>query len=858
MFFERPLLLWLLIAAPAFAAPGLLSIRRGRWMVGALETVMRTLAYATLVLILAGVQLPVTVGARRIAVVVAIDQSRSVAPDQAAWMRDQVTHLTAAMNPEDRIALIGFGRDVKLLAPIGDPRLVGKIKATADGGATDIGSAMIAALGLFPDAADKRLVLLSDGNQTQGDAMAEAPALADDGVRIYAAAPPPSALRRVSLTALKAPGTVRAYERFGVGIDIESEAGAPVDGRIAFYESGHRAGDRVVRLMPGLNRFELPYEIDKPGAYELAAGLELPAPLVTTNSRATAAVGVLETPRVLVASSGSERSLVGALELRNYRVDEVPPGALPVDPNEYLNYQAVVLGDVSAATLTPAMQTALVRYVSQYGGGLIVTGGTMLDARFKGGPLEKALPVLFKPQPPPPSREPVAVYLCIDRSNSMSYNSRDPDVRDGERIRYAKRAAVALLNELDDTDFAGVIAFDSEPYVLSHLRPLGEDRAQLIDRIQRLEPGGGTDFKEALEIAEREILLSGLSVRQVILLTDGDTNREYHDHDQLIEDFGREQIPVSTVRIGPDLANLRLLQDFASATGGTFYRVQNIEKLPQLLVHLTRHTTDQGHRDRTIENGDPSLALSGIPVDQIPQIDFVAATDLKDDAAAPLRVRHDGKAETLLASWQYGLGRVAVFTADPDALTTLSWIRWDRYAQFWSQLVGWVMRPGGSGTFDLRIDASADDVRFEAQKADTDPVAGLYTRVAGSDLVIDTAMSQLGGTLYRGDAGPLPPGNYTASLIVKADDNERTLAQRPFIVAAAAPDEAELKLRAANVDLLRDLAAATGGEADVDPATVLRHRGATVTVYRSASPLLLPCAIAFLLGAVFVRRRFSE
>src|SRR5256885_6204020 len=107
----------------------------------------------------------------------------------------------------------------------------------------------------------------------------------------------------------------------------------------------------------------------------------------------------------------------------------------------------------------------------------------------------------------------------------MSYDSRYPAVRDGERIRYAKEAAIALLRQLDDTDFAGVIAFDSQPYVLSHLEPMGEGRTELENRIARLEPGGGTDFKEALEISEREILQSGIPVRQVFLLTDGDTNR---------------------------------------------------------------------------------------------------------------------------------------------------------------------------------------------------------------------------------------------------------------------------------------------------------------------------------------------
>jgi len=86
--------------------------------------------------------------------------------------------------------------------------------------------------------------------------------------------------------------------------------------------------------------------------------------------------------------------------------------------------------------------------------------------------------------------------------------------------RYAKEAAIALLRQLDDTDFAGVIAFDSQPYVLAHLQQLGDDRGELENRIDRLQPAAGTDFKDALEIAEREILQSNIPVRQVILLTE--------------------------------------------------------------------------------------------------------------------------------------------------------------------------------------------------------------------------------------------------------------------------------------------------------------------------------------------------
>jgi len=732
--FERPLLLWLLLATPLIAMPGLIAVRRGKVLVGLAAAAFRVLAFAALVFALSGFGIPTRTASRQVETVALIDQSRSIAPDQQTWMHLKVRELARASGPNDQLAILGFGRDVRMLSPMGDPRLIAMPPVAADSGATDIAEALTAADSIFSPEADKRIFLLSDGNQTIGDAATEVPALLENSVHIFPAVVPVSATQRVALTGFEAPGAVRANQRFTFHIAIESEAIQPVKINLELMNDKDPVGGQTVELKPGLNRFELPYRIDQPGAYVMGARLHTPASMAALNSQAETALTVIAPPQILVAGSAPPESLLSALKLREYNVSVTSPRSLPTHPENYLQYQAVVLSDATAATLSNAAALALNRYVSDFGGGLIATGETLRDERFAGTPLEKTLPVKFQPQPPPPSREPIAVFLCIDRSNSMSYDSRYPAVRDGERIRYAKTAAIALMRQLDDTDFAGVIAFDSQPYVLGHLAPLGEDRAELENRIERLEPGGGTDFKDALEIAQREILDSKIAVRQIFLLTDGDTNRQYHDHDALIADFANQHIPVSTIRIGPDLANLRLLQDFAQATGGTFYRVQDIEKLPLLLVGLTREAMNRRKQGRSeLEAGGPSAILTGIDIHDMPPIDYFATTLAKDGAQVPLKIARHDSSSPLLAAWQYGLGRAVVFTADPDSLATLSWIRWNRYAEFWSQLINWAMRPGDAGPFSMRIETAPDGaVRIEAEKADNSPVSNLVLRVTGT------------------------------------------------------------------------------------------------------------------------------
>jgi Mg-chelatase subunit ChlD/uncharacterized membrane protein len=858
--FDRPLMLWLLLASPLVIAPGAWQIvRGGKRLAGAIWAAARLVTFGTLVLMLAGLRLPVRAAARRMALVVAVDHSRSIAPDQEAWMRDRVAEIARHLGVLDQMAVLGFGRDAGLLEPLQDPHMRSLNFARIDPNATDLAGALTTALGIFPDSDEKRLVLLSDGNETQGQVLDEVPAMTQAGVRIFTAAPPPSAIARVAITSFDAPKVARAETSFALHMDVQSEARTPVAAQISLSSDGTALGRQQITLGPGLNRFVLPYRVGGRGAYLMEARITVPAPLVAANPSAETAFSVIAPPHVLVVSPNPPDSLLKALHQRNYQVQTAPPHGLPTQAQDYLAYQAVIIANVPAEALDEEAQAALNRYVADFGGGLIVTGDSLRDSHFHGTTLEKILPVTFGPQPPPPSREPIAVYLLIDRSNSMSYNSRYPAVRDGERIRYAKQAAAALLNQLDDTDYAGVIAFDSEPYILGHLRPLGEQRDELITRVQRLEPGGGTDFKEALEIAEHEIDQSGIAVREVILLTDGDTNRQYHDHDQLMADYAKDGIPVSTIRIGPDLENLRLLQDFARATGGVFYRVEDISKLPQLLVHLTHEAENfKWHQRSEIDFGNRSAILNGIAPRELPPLDFFALTQAKDGAEIPLLIRKGSRSAPLLATWQYELGRSAIFSADPDSLGSLAWIRWDRYAQFWSQLVSWVARDGDSGPFSLHVsDFNDGSLEFEAEDADPLPVNNLFCRITGPGVNDDIAMSQVGSSTYRAESAPLKRGKYQLALIIKGGDMERVLLRREVASKGAeALDAAELRLRAANIPLLRTIAADTGGEFDAPVSKIVRRSGAMITTYESVDRLLLPLAILSLLIAVFIYRRY--
>ena len=307
--FERPEVLWLLLAAPLVVAPGLMAARAGRYAAGVAAAALRTGLFVILVALLAGLRLPLRTPAQRMAVVVAMDASHSIAPDQFQWMRGQMEALRAAMNPRDRLAVLEFGRGTRLLAPLGDPRLVrvDPSRSGADPGGTDIAGGLTSALSLLPAEDEKRIVLLTDGNETAGSAAAELPALVEQGVRLYAAPPPPSSAGRVAIVDFEAPTPVRAHASFALRLDILSEARAPAPARVWLTSNGEELGHRSVVLQPGLNRFALPYQLDRYGAYLLNARVDVDSPLVTVNSGAETVVSVIGPPRVLVVLDQSAR-----------------------------------------------------------------------------------------------------------------------------------------------------------------------------------------------------------------------------------------------------------------------------------------------------------------------------------------------------------------------------------------------------------------------------------------------------------------------------------------------------------------------------------------------------------------------
>jgi Mg-chelatase subunit ChlD len=835
----------------------LLGARRNRLTAAA--ALCRALAAAALVLALAGLFVSRPTPEVGSCVVAAIDVSASV---QHAAVDAATRYLDAflpALGPHDVVGAVAFAARAHVLRrPSQRPRdaaaLVPPPHAAwtgVDDGETDLASALATAAPLCPDGKQTALLLFTDGNETHGSALAEA-ALTHPRVPIFPIVPTRAELPAGRIRRILAPALVPEHAMVPLELVIESHAETPVSAVLRLTANGQPLAHEPIDLPPGLSVITLPHRLRGAGHYLLESTLELDTDAQRAPAPTRRTLTVTKPLHVLVVSERPLPVVAKALGGRGMRVEMIAPAALGARSRTLDDVHVIVLDDVAHATLPAGALERVATFVAA-GGGLVVTGGKHLfgDPGYGGSVLARLLPVELQSQSPEPrEREPIALYLVIDRSNSMGYASHEPTLPNAEKLVYAKRAALAVLDQLGPRDLVGAIAFDSQPYELGPLAPVAEVGAALSARIPQIQHGGGTDFKEALDIARRHLLDSGRSVRHIILLTDGDTNRGADDHGSLITALARAEITVTTIRVGSDTINVALLESISRATGGEFHHVAHAAALPQLMMRDAQRLLHDPEAQRALPVlfADPGRILAGIAEDELPPIARWALTRPRRGADVRLYVPVGDERDPLLATWQYELGRVAALPVDFQS-GAAAWAAWDGFTKLWTQLVGWAAPAG-----------LAADRHLEARRQHDGTLIRLRTLVDGEGPfalhvpeVGDIRLRQTGPRTFSATVSGLRAGLHHALLL---SGGGGALAEEPvaLMIPATSDAERERRARAPDTALLAEIAALTGGRVGAAPAEVLAVRPGFARAAQPLEWLLIPLALLLLVGDVALRR----
>ncbi|HEY7599638.1 MAG TPA: vWA domain-containing protein, partial [Candidatus Limnocylindrales bacterium] len=181
---------------------------------------LRTVMLASLVLALAGFQLIAPV--ERLTTVFVVDLSDSVGQagreSSLAFVREAIEERPSG----DRAAVVAFGREALVERLPAELDEIDRIASVPTRSATDIGAALRLAAALFPDDSQKRIVLVSDGNDTTGRGQSEAALAAARGIQIETFVVGLGAADEVIVQRLQSPATARVGETIEIEATISS------------------------------------------------------------------------------------------------------------------------------------------------------------------------------------------------------------------------------------------------------------------------------------------------------------------------------------------------------------------------------------------------------------------------------------------------------------------------------------------------------------------------------------------------------------------------------------------------------------------------------------------------------------
>lgn len=823
--FDTPLALLLLVPALGLTiALHLASRRRVGLGRRRLALLVRTVVLASLVLALAGFRLVLPVD--RLATVYVVDLSDSVGTqgreDALAWLRESL-----ALMPEGDVAgIVGFGRAALVERLPQEVREIDRIATTPVRSATDIGAALRLASALFPDDAQKRIVLLSDGNDTTGSGQSEASLAAARGIQIETRAIGLGAADEVLVERLTTPSTSKIGERIEAIVDVRSTIAQPATVRL--YANGAQVDSATVDLTVGSNRVSFLVTPKETGFHTFRAVVEAGRDTFNQNNRADSDTIVKGEPRVLVLA-GDEKvaaELVAALEKERQTVDTMVPERLPAGVDGLLEWDSIVLVDVSRLRLSDAQLTGLQHYVRDFGRGLVMIGGPKSYGAggYTDTPVEETLPVDMgvKDQQKQPD---VALVVVIDKSGSMdachcnTFNGGGgggSGIGGVRKVDIGKEAILRAAAAMTVRDQLGVVAFDEKAHWVVQTQPLG-GIADLRGNIGGIQPLGQTNIFAGLEQAVKSLEGTTATRRHIILLTDGWSSSGQYD--AILARMKAAGITLSTVGAGggsnPFLAGL------AKQGNGRFYQADNPASIPDIFLKETQKVAGQ----QIVEEPFHPILTSQSPIlrgiDALPQLLGYNGTTAKAAAQTVLVTPRD---DPLLAQWQYGLGRSVAWTSDSTGRWAKGWLGWNGFTKFFSQLVSWTFPGEETGGIEATFvtEGNQTRLRVESVAEDGSPRDFYSTAVAITTPDLESkalGLSQVAPGVYEVALGEIDPGAY----VIRVSQTRPGSTALGRTLGLVAPTPAEYRFLGTNESFLATLRAATGGRAITTPDQPWTH-----------------------------------
>ncbi len=729
-----------------------------------------------------------------------LDRSDSVTSAQQEAAKGFVNRVAKQKKLVDKAGAIVFGTDTGIESTTQEAFALEKIQAVVGTERTDIASALRLGTAAFPENGQKRIVLLSDGNENVGDVMNAVHAARPLGVSIDVVPLGVGRGHDVSVQKLSLPGNLKKGQTFEVKIFAQADTAQKA--KVRLYRNDQLLGDQEVTLQAGKNLFTFPQTLNEPGFYGYDVVVEGTDDQVAQNNRATSFTSVRGDPKILVLSSdiAADAPLVEAL--RSTRLDVKAAGldAMPGTLAEMAGYDSIFLSNIAAGDLGRDLMKLLESATRDFGVGLVCVGGdqTYAAGGYRSTPLEAALPVDMELS----SKKVLPSGALALVMHGMEFNN-------GNQV--AREIGIAALDALGPNDEMGVLLWDGSVRWLFPLQKVG-DKKDLGRKIAGMNQGDLPSFDEIMTMGYEGLKQSTANLKHMIVFSDGDPGAPSPN---LMKDMIEAKMTVSTVLIAGH-AGPETMISIADQGRGRFYDVRSPTQLPQIFIKeaaviLKSAIFEEPFKPKLAVASEP---MNGIAGDEIPTLRGYVATTPKPRAEVPL-ISHNG--DPVLAHWQYGLGRAVAFTSDAKAKWARDWMNWGKYRQFWTQVAQWSLRRLDNTDFsaDVSVEKGEGHISIEALDAQGNFRNFLNLRtivVSPKGERQSVQLEQTGPGHYEARFATKEVGAYLLNLMEMK--NGKTAGSQ--VLGASVNYSPEFNATEPNMNLLHRIAESTGGKV-LDP-----------------------------------------
>ena len=639
-----------------------------------------------------------------------VDVSQSVDLESATQSLSQIETAIEQLKSNDSWSLYALANGTKKFATVDDLRdwLNSWKESGADDAfrsATRIGESLLKTRMDFPTGKVKRVVLFSDGQETQSALSDSIRQLRDEEIEVAFQTIKTLSFPEAAVVDLR-PSTTKAFYGEIVRMTVQVQANQAIKGRLRMVHRGVAVQEQDVQLSAtSPNRFQFDVDMVTPGSSRWTAELIPEEDHFPVNNLRSCTIEVRGRPRILVLHQKEQemRDFVRGLEEQDFTVEVRGKFGVPDSIEDMLAFDGIIIADMPATLMTPRQMGLLKRFVIDFGGGLAMLGSE--DSFGLGGyhktPVEEVLPLVsrFEKEKEKPS---LAMVLVIDKSGSMS----------GVPIALARQAAKAAAELIGARDQIGVVGFDSQPYMISEMRT-GVEQEAIAAAIDSLAAGGGTNMYPGMVVGKEMLENASAKIKHMICLSDGHTSPA--DHAGLTQQMVDSGITVSTVALGQ--ADRNLLANIAEIGRGRYYETNDPANVPQIFTKETMQASKSAIKEdffSTVQAGDHPV-LAGFQDDDLPETLGYVMTKQKPTAQM-LLITDTG--DPLLAISRYGLGTGMAYTSDLSDRWGGGWLAWDEFGKFWGQILRGIIRKNDGAGIQVNSQFVQDNWLLNIRRSD--------------------------------------------------------------------------------------------------------------------------------------------